>query len=682
MLKMIDAMFKELTILGFVGLSLMCLVKSGALTVAAVTIFEHHHLEHHVAQHHEAESHGHVVHHHTVVSYEHGEQGDLEGGGAEAAAARRRLHGAFHDPIAEELFEMFEAVHMMIFFVMVAFIALVGCLLVQSSMTRAKFHLCQNLRAEHLPSLTFKQRLLGGPTILQDTIEFRLLQKEFFHPWDRKMQNPEAHPASFDFSDYLGVCMADFVVQLVEIPSVSFATLFLLLLGAKPAFRMERENQELFLNALAWTIAVLLGLGVLLLRNIYYELLPEYGNLKSLEDYMARETAIYIAVYWVYIFPHEEHQKWRAVVQFLPLLVSLTVLWPSVLYLYTIVTATGMMQQDDIKEQPIFLDMLMIRVAGLCVVGSRAKYLNGCRRVEAQQFKRYSILITELETSALVHQLLLMDNYLTTKVAVKGGHYEKWIAGKLSEFSMTVPRDQQHTIQEAFKTWDRDNSGAFDVAELTGLLQSQGRSHAAIESVLRQWLFSGIFRPRHDPKTGKLDDKEANVMAPPKVGVALLQLTGGDFDEDRLEGWLSSVLDKNGDGSVSTGEFLESLGDVCKAAGIDLAGVKRMFKIIQASEDENQEVEEIDIAKILIWLKKYAIQKRKDAEGKKRGFMMNEGEGGHGGGTHGDRASVHDEKMQSVQKSPPGAAKAKSGGGPPPGAAATNTTTGGGVKKL
>jgi len=170
--------------------------------------------------------------------------------------------------------------------------------------------------------------------------------------------------------------------------------------------------------------------------------------------------------------------------------------------------------------------------------------------------------------------------------------------------------------------------------------------------------------------------------APPKVGVALLQLTGGDFDEDRLEGWLSSVLDKNGDGSVSTGEFLESLGDVCKAAGIDLAGVKRMFKIIQASEDENQEVEEIDIAKILIWLKKYAIQKRKDAEGKKRGFMMNEGEGGHGGGTHGDRASVHDEKMQSVQKSPPGAAKAKSGGGPPPGAAATNTTTGGGVKKL
>jgi len=533
------------------------------------------------------------------------------------------------------------------------------------------------------------------------------------------MQNPEAHPASFDFSDYLGVCMADFVVQLVEIPSVSFATLFLLLLGAKPAFRMERENQELFLNALAWTIAVLLGLGVLLLRNIYYELLPEYGNLKSLEDYMARETvgstakpkyqtkpfkrgtgnltawlcgtrapnkqeslfpfwrngpaliafslqislflqAIYIAVYWVYIFPHEEHQKWRAVVQFLPLLVSLTVLWPSVLYLYTIVTATGMMQQDDIVEEI-------------------------SRRVEAQQFKRYSILITELETSALVHQLLLMDNYLTTKVAVKGGHYEKWIAGKLSEFSMTVPRDQQHTIQEAFKTWDRDNSGAFDVAELTGLLQSQGRSHAAIESVLRQWLFSGIFRPRHDPKTGKLDDKEANVMYSDEFQVFVMlerELTGGDFDEDRLEGWLSSVLDKNGDGSVSTGEFLESLGDVCKAAGIDLAGVKRMFKIIQASEDENQEVEEIDIAKILIWLKKYAIQKRKDAEGKKRGFMMNEGEGGHGGGTHGDRASVHDEKMQSVQKSPPGAAKAKSGGGPPPGAAATNTTTGGGVKKL
>ncbi|CAD7955824.1 unnamed protein product [Amoebophrya sp. A120] len=695
MLKMIDAMFKELTILGFVGLALMCIVKSGVLTAAAVIIFEHHHLKKHIHQHEEAIEHsegGEIVHHHEVhydrLLLERSSGSSTSGAGtvvpSEPSSPLRQLHGNFHDPIAAELFELFEAVHMMIFFVMVAFIALVGCLLIQSGMTRTKFHLCQNLRPDQ--KLTLKQKLLGGPTLIQDTIEFRLFQKEFFHPFDTKMQNPEAHPASFDFCEYLGVCMADFVVKLVEIPSVSFATLFVLLLAAKPAFRMERENREMFMLCLAWVISGVLVGVVIFARRIYYELLPmEYNptNALSLASYsMVGATgkpkyqtrtykrgsgkliaithgtrapnkqealfpfwrngpellaftlqialflqAIMISVYLVHILPEETHW-FQPVMQFVPLLFSLLVLWPSILYLFTIITSTGMMQQDEIVEEI-------------------------SRKVEAAQFKKYSTLITELEASALVHQIKNLDD---GKVGLNTA-YEKWFTGKLTEFHMTVPREQQHQIAEVFKTWDRDMSGAFDEGELSGLLQSQGRSHAAIESILRQWLLSGVFRPRIDPKTNKADDKEEGVMYSDEFKVFVLlehELTGGDFDEDRLEGWLSQVLDKNGDGSVSVPEFLDSLGPVCKAADIDLPGVAKMFKIIEASDNEQQEVEEISIAKVLIWLKKYAIQKRKDSDGKKRGFMMS----GGGGDAHAanDRTRVADEGMAA-----PKAAKSPSG---------------------
>lgn len=58
------------------------------------------------------------------------------------------------DPVTHELFELFDGVHMMIFYIMLSFICLVGVLLGQAKVTAAKFEL-----SEHC-----KMRLAGKPT--------------------------------------------------------------------------------------------------------------------------------------------------------------------------------------------------------------------------------------------------------------------------------------------------------------------------------------------------------------------------------------------------------------------------------------------------------------------------------------------------------------------------------------
>ncbi|CAD7926936.1 unnamed protein product [Amoebophrya sp. A25] len=686
MLKMIDATFKELTILGFVGLSLMCLVKSGALKAVAEAVFERVHGDKHASEH---ASRRHVLshvheHHVMVLNHEAGGvtenvvEGDrrllLQGEKRRGAAPRRELHMEETDPIATELFELFEQVHMMIFFIMVAFIGLVASLLILSGLTREKFALCRDLKAEQVSTLSLKQKLLGGPLLVRDAIEFRLIQREFFHPYDDKMQNPDAQPAIFDFVGYLAIAMAEFVVELVEIPSVSFATLFILLLAAKPVFRMDAEGQQFFLQALACGITLVLLAIMMRLRGIYYHLLPsDYspGPSDAMTEYLGKELligrgkpayqtakytrgygawrkylygtlapnkqealfyawrrgpaslsfvlqialflqAIYVAV--VVSFGHHTSSVTHAIIHFFPLLLSFGVLWPSILYTYTLVTSTGMMQREHIIEEV-------------------------ARKVEAEHFKKYSILISELEAAALVHQVMSMDDYFKTRKPVKDGVYEKWLKTKLEQFHLTMPRDQQSAIEDAFKTWDRDGSGSFDQDELSGLLAHQGRSETQIQSVLRQWLKSGVFRPRYyaSKQSGtagaqavvELDVKEEGTMYVDEFKVYTMleaELTGGDFDEDRLSDWLSGVLDKNGDGQVSTTEFLESLPEVCEAAKMDIRGVHTMFKIVEAAEDETQEVDEISISKIVIWLRKYAIQKRNEAQGKKRGFVVDAGD--------------------------------------------------------
>ena len=152
---MIDALYRELTILGFVGLVLMCFVRAGLMDVWSQALFGAHHAhevsqakalaEHHIKQHGAGADHKDAVHHavSTVIDYGAATQERRRRLFAEAAApfkaAARRLHGA-------ELVEVFEEVHMVVFIVMCVFIVLVFFLLVATAQTKQKFAEGERLR--------------------------------------------------------------------------------------------------------------------------------------------------------------------------------------------------------------------------------------------------------------------------------------------------------------------------------------------------------------------------------------------------------------------------------------------------------------------------------------------------------------------------------------------------------
>ena len=96
----------------------------------------------------------------------------------------------------------------------------------------------------------------------------------------------------------------------------------------------------------------------------------------------------------------------RLLSRFLPLTFSLFVLWPDILFTWTIITSTGQLKNLELVHEV-------------------------AEQVEAEQFKKYSLLIRELEVKALLHQIKGFDNYVKTGKPVKGGQYEKWMRDKV-----------------------------------------------------------------------------------------------------------------------------------------------------------------------------------------------------------------------------------------------------------
>ncbi len=312
--------------------------------------------------------------------------------------------------------------------------------------------------------------------------------------------------------------------------------------------------------------------------------------------------------------------KLDMVAQFVPLLISLTFLWPDLLYVYTIIISTGQMKNAEVSNVSMIVRFPFVSIICVCYFNLKVSF-TGCfdeftfkiqllqtiseiaRKIEIRQFRQYAHLISELEVKAMVHQIKSFDDYITTGKCVKDGVYEKWLKDKLSQFEMTVPDEKKSLIDEAFETHDTDKSGMFDVDELTRLLKSQGTSDIEIKHICRQWLHSGVFREVHD-SAGRLIKKDSSGnMSKEDFKVFILltnELAEGDFDEDRLGVWLETVLDKSGDGIVSVDEFLEELPHVCAASGLDRRALQRMFKIIEASSDESNEAEEIAVQRIVV----------------------------------------------------------------------------------
>lgn len=346
---------------------------------------------------------------------------------------------------AGELFELFEEIHMLIFYVMLAYILLITMLLFQARKTRDKFH-------DH-ESQTLYERL-SAPTDTNQSYdpsfaEYRLHRTEFYHPFDRRLARTDLKPASFDFADYLVHCMSDFLVELIEIPSSAFVLIFLLLLVCRQMLYTDLDTQMWFLALANWIIFALLAFCLSVAKGIYYQLLPRHAKSGRREDVAAEEEknekgetkkpayleseesvgtgvaesgnpherlfpmakkgpsllssllqlclflqAVYVAIFCSSIL--ESILEGAPIVlavlaQLMPVLLSLGLMWPALLYYFTICTNIGMMKNGEAIAETV-------------------------KEVEAKQFEQYKSLLEELEMKALVFSIKKMGEE----------EYKKW----------------------------------------------------------------------------------------------------------------------------------------------------------------------------------------------------------------------------------------------------------------
>jgi len=221
-----------------------------------------------------------------------------------------------------------------------------------------------------------------------------------------------------------------------------------------------------------------------------------------------------------------------------------------------------------------------------------------------------------VEVKSLVHQIKSYDSYNVIGKCVPNGQYEKWLSAKKTEFEMTYPDQSKGNIVEAFQIWDLDGSGLIEAYEMRLMLGSSGFTLADSETTIRRWFYSGAFRSVHGANGTLIPRPSTGAMSLTDFEVFVLlnqELEEGDFDEDRLSTWLEMRLDTSGDGMVSVEEFKQNLPEVTKASGLDEPEIRRMFKIISGSDDENLETEAIEVEKIVIWLKKFAVTRRKES---------------------------------------------------------------------
>eukprot|EP00397_Hematodinium_sp_SG-2012_P011343 GEMP01011480.1.p1 GENE.GEMP01011480.1~~GEMP01011480.1.p1 ORF type:complete len:788 (+),score=130.73 GEMP01011480.1:50-2365(+) len=608
-IKMFDALFKELTILGFVGLCLMCMVKAGGMTdIARLIAYVHQTRGKHAA---------------TEI---------LEGENLEDAAIGRRLVAEEEvDPIVVQLTETFEEIHLVLFGIMICFIALVTILLITAQMTHKKFKASETLNQEEVLREAWGDNWRWWKKFSYvDALLYRLIRREFYYPFDGR-RHRGVKPSTFDFPAYLGKCMVEFVVELIEIPPSSFLVLLLVLLGTRRMLLASEENRPYILMAVSWVLFVLLVIALLKLSSIFFLCLPAsspsyftplpplgwrlLGNdtrprfsnhpLQRCDNRFLlfflgtssptkqerlfwfwsngpRFLAICIqlllflqAVYLAVLFRvgFLEAPLACTVLQFIPFVLGLLFVWPRILFFYTIATSTNLMKSEEIMEEI-------------------------ANHITRMQFRRYESLILELNTHARVHMIKSLPNET----------YRSWKETQLVKFRTTLSEDVAAEIDAAFDLWDTDKSGRIDEGEMVACLKAQNTPDDSIQGIIDNWFHSGVFRSlsvqqrRRSSAVQKAVSQDLSKEDFEILMVNMHELTTGSCDDEDTELWLKEILDADGNGKVSTDEFIDALPIACRNAALDKEGVEKLFTIIDGCAEEDALVDCVEIAKVVVWL--------------------------------------------------------------------------------
>lgn len=614
-IKIFDALFKELTMLGFVGLCLMCLVKGGIMTDVAYLIAAAHAIPEEV---------------HAL-----GEEVKEE--------TQRRLEA---DPVAKLLCEIFEEIHVLIFVIMICFIALVTILLVTAQATQKKFRISEHMTQEQVLDMAWDQtgvKRVWNKFHYVDTLLYRIIRREFYNPFDGH-RHRLVTPSTFDFSEYLGRCMIEFVVELIEIPPGSFLVLLVVLLGTRRLMLTPSEQLPQVFAAGSWVLFFLLVIVVAKLHGIFFNCLPEASpsytsplpprasrligtdtrprfcrhklqraNNPITSYFLGTSSptkqealfwfwsngprflavsvqlllflqAVFLAVFFrmgAYAALSHAPLIWT-LSQWVPFFVGLFFLWPRILFYYTIATSTNLMKSHEHMEETI-------------------------HHIEKEQFKRYEFLIMELNSHARVHMIKTLSNAM----------YQDWKAIQIKKFETTVNNSRE--IAAAFDLWDTDKSGRIDEGEMRACLKAQNNSDTRVDRIMDKWFHADIFR--QDAQQHRRQNKKAMFFRR-QATISTFEITKEDFcilmvnlkeleelsfDDENTDIWMKEVLDTDGGGTVSVDEFYDVLSNVCRDSCMDKKGIKKLFTIIDGSclEDDGA-VESVDIAKLVVWLQHFS----------------------------------------------------------------------------
>jgi len=652
-LEIMEAMFRELTILGFVGLCLIVSIKSGLV----------HNISARLCQ--------------TIPALRSKVVNDIK----KTNPAEQKYMSAMHlnvftiaDAITEEeLVKVFEDVHMLIFYVMICFIGFVALLLTTAEYTQQKISRFDETRDPVVPTNIFK---FWKKFDYVDALVYRLIRKEFFNPYDNNKRFPIRRPSCFSLPDYFGRCMVEMVVELIEIPPMSWMILLIVLTACRPLMKIEDEQIPHVLFSLSYTLFTLILLITYQVYSLYRGVLPpvapsyftpteliqQYhgidtkprcfdvplkrtdnllriflsgtespnqqealftlwangpGALSTMTQVLLFLQAVFLAVY---LTSGIELSWGQFTLMWLPWAFEFIVLWPRILFFFTIATSTNLMKRQHVID------------------ASWTFTINGL-------YRKYGALLYEIHTHARIYKIKNFTDH----------EYKSWTTHKRENFRKVMHPEYVKALESAFNLWDADDSGFVDKKEMFACLKAQNCEEEKARRVIENWFQSKVFRDIVTPRGDKHDKpgrrrasimdnlhdfaannalgkpKVARVSAPEldqdqeiqlskenfeilMVNLYELEQVDGDTKYIDTERWLHDSLDDDQSGTVSIDEFYDGLLNVCVYSGITRDSVHKLFCIIDGTSDEDANIDSLEIAKIIVWLREFAEAGKTDEE--------------------------------------------------------------------
>jgi hypothetical protein len=494
LVRMVEALMKELTVLGFISLLGSMFIRSGKIGTWSLQWFGHPPEE---------------------VAPDHGEHDT-------------RHHSALHDVRAghciSELTVLFEDIHLLIFCIMISLISV-------SAMNMLFLHLLTNtwveaeniVRASHGKIVVAIARLveahkeaanaraLFGRKQTERQITYLIHKSEFLHPSGNHPHH-NVSVESFSFYEYLKWCCAEAVTEQTEIPSWVYGICLVLLIMSRPLFSYQGTDVCVLFVLLA---AALMLMFLCIYRKLLWierQLVPraekihtksehhehiDHDSLLELKPVNRLEVKTYKNFVWIRMIlfgtcspsPHEQlfwfHRKGPAFIsnalrllsfilaiflgEWMNHMISFPYTWSSRMWsIPLILISCGMAmflyQNCTIKSVTVTSTELMPRHDVIT-------HINQKRLHDRQKYHK-----------DLLDNIKILAVQRNVYVTVASGHHD-WIRRYNS-----LPRGVQRRIHKTWKAFDQDSSGTIDRMELEQCLFSLGKHGRVVEDGASKWL--------------------------------------------------------------------------------------------------------------------------------------------------------------------------------------------------